>query len=182
MLVNTLPEMQKMIRGYLGFKGSRKLAFLRSSMRTWCKPHFATQFLRTHLEKSVLMFPPKVEVQSYTTLRTAAEIGDTKIDVHSSDMFTIGMKILIGSGKNIETRTILAFGSIIFEEPLKHSHKVGALVRIEKVKVGKPKHTRQFLPKKLNGRKLPQDNEFYPYAVFDDCVRQWYEMKVTHTS
>ena len=178
MLVNTLPEMQRMIRGYLGFKGSKKLAFLRNSFRSWCKPQFAVQFLRSHLEKSVVMFPPKVEVQTYTTLRRSAQIGDTNIDVHSTEMFSVGMRILIGSGSHVEKRTIRGLDQITFDEPLKHIHKEGALVRIEKLRPEKPKHTRKFLPKKLNGKKLPQNSEYYPYAVFDECVRQWYEMKV----
>ena len=179
MLVNTLPAMQRVIRGFIGFKGSKKLAYLRSSFRSWCKPQFAVQFLRDHLEKSVIMFPPKVLVPTYSTLRKPVEPGDTSIDVHNTDIFTIGMDILVGAGKNVETRKFHAFdGCIVFDKPLKHSHKEGTMVRIEKVRPTKPKHTRRFLPKRLNGKKLPQDSEYYPYAVFDECVKQWYEDKV----
>ena len=178
-LEDTLPEIQRMIRGYIGIRGTKKLLFLREALRTWCQPTFAQQFLQKQLTKSVLLFPPKVEMANYTTLRKASAIGDTVIDVHSTEMFKEGMKILIGSGnhKHIEKRTIISFGSIIFEEPLKHPHKEGELVRIEKLKPEKPKHTRIFLPERHMGKKVPRNNEYYPYVLFDECVRKWYDMK-----
>jgi hypothetical protein len=59
LIQRSLPAMQKLVRGYLGRKGTKKLAFLRRSIRDWCPIVFASEFLRTYLESSILMFPPK---------------------------------------------------------------------------------------------------------------------------
>merc|ERR1711871_1742491 len=104
------------------------------------------------------MFPPKIEMANYTTFRKESIVGDTVIDVHSTEMFKVGMKIMVGSGnlKHIERKVILSFeGGIVFEEPLKYPHKAGELVRLEKLKPEKPKHTRIFLPGIHNGKKVP---------------------------
>lgn len=59
LLENSLPVVTKLIRGYLVRKGAKKLAFLRNAMRNWCPVVFASEFLRSHLESSIIMFPPK---------------------------------------------------------------------------------------------------------------------------
>lgn len=63
-----------------------------------------------------------------TTLTKGAVAGETRLLVASQDGFKKGMKILVGTGTNLEIRTLLGFGSLILDKPLSHSHPPGTIV------------------------------------------------------
>ena len=84
-----------------------------------------------------------------TVLVEAVRPGDTRIHVGSLEIrlghevvriqqqhvrrgLEVGMRLVIGSGAEAEARVISAFGSIILDAPLLHSHSVGCLVRAYK--------------------------------------------------
>mmetsp|Transcript_11414 Transcript_11414/g.26380 ORF Transcript_11414/g.26380 Transcript_11414/m.26380 type:complete len:700 (-) Transcript_11414:71-2170(-) len=73
------------------------------------------------------------------TIKTKAlgklSAGATKIDVPSHDGFSVGDTIMIG-GK--EERTIVAFGSLVLDRPLEHSHAEGVEIRKLKKKAALP--------------------------------------------
>lgn len=47
---------QRLVRGFLARRGYKQLRFLRNAVRTWCKPEYATEFFRRHLENTSLNF------------------------------------------------------------------------------------------------------------------------------
>jgi len=53
LIQQSLPEVQRMIRGFLGRKGTKKLSFLRKSMRTWMQPRLAIDFMEKFLNSRI---------------------------------------------------------------------------------------------------------------------------------
>ncbi len=47
------PNMQRLIRGFLAKSGTKKMAFLRKSFRSWFHPQFAVEFLDKYLSSKV---------------------------------------------------------------------------------------------------------------------------------
>lgn len=52
-LQNAAPVMQSLVRGFLGRTKAVRMKFLRKALRTWCEPHFATEFMREILERKI---------------------------------------------------------------------------------------------------------------------------------
>jgi len=72
-------------------------------------------------------YPPK-PVGS-TTLKTAAKVGDTRLDVVDQAGFQVGQQIVIDAGTAVEEFNVISgFGSILVESPLKFAHAAGAPV------------------------------------------------------
>jgi len=64
-----------------------------------------------------------------TTLKTAAKVGDSSLDIHDSFGFKVGDLIGIDDGTSAEERNeIKGFGSILCASPLKFAHAAGARV------------------------------------------------------
>lgn len=53
LIQQSLPEVQRMIRGFLGRAGTRKLSFLRKSMRNWMQPRVAIDFMEKFLNSRI---------------------------------------------------------------------------------------------------------------------------------
>lgn len=87
---------QRLVRGFLARRGYKQLNYLRNAIRTWCKPEFATEFFRRHLENTSLNFAlqkplkkargPLVQQSSVISLLSAAT-QDTSNDIASTEGF-----------------------------------------------------------------------------------------------
>jgi hypothetical protein len=64
-----------------------------------------------------------------TSLSIAAQAGDQKLDIKENSHFRTAMKVLIGTGANIEMRVVKGLGSIIIDRPLMHNHPMGTIIR-----------------------------------------------------
>jgi hypothetical protein len=49
---DSAPEIQRLIRGFLGKKGKSKLSYLRNAFRSWMKPYYAIDFMKQFLKQS----------------------------------------------------------------------------------------------------------------------------------
>jgi len=77
--------------------------------------------------------PPTI---AFTTVRTTASRGSSQIDVMSTDGFSIGAKVRIGT-TNWEERIIVSFGSLILDRPTEHEHLAGEpIVLVERTPTG----------------------------------------------
>jgi hypothetical protein len=49
---DSAPDVQRLIRGFLGKKGKQKLSYLRNAFRSWMKPYYAVGFMKEFLKQS----------------------------------------------------------------------------------------------------------------------------------
>ena len=50
---NSVPEIQRLVRGFLAKAGKKKLSYLRQSFRSWMKPQFAIDFMQKYLNSKI---------------------------------------------------------------------------------------------------------------------------------
>lgn len=61
---NQAPKMQRLMRGFLGRAGARKMKFLRKALRSWCEPQMAIEFMRKFMESKVFYLNQKKQVSN----------------------------------------------------------------------------------------------------------------------
>ena len=44
MMQGSVPELQRLVRGFLARSGAKRLKFIRSALRKWCQPQYASEF------------------------------------------------------------------------------------------------------------------------------------------
>jgi hypothetical protein len=71
------PDMQRLVRGFLGRAGNKKMAFLRQAMRNWIAPRLAGEFMESYLNSKIFylnksmvtMMPPPVHPPAILHIR-----------------------------------------------------------------------------------------------------------------
>ena len=63
-----------------------------------------------------------------TTLIKPVKMGDTRLPVATQEGFKKGMKLLIGTGTNMEIRTLTGFGSLLIDKELSYNHPIGTII------------------------------------------------------
>jgi hypothetical protein len=53
LMSGSAPQIQRMVRGFLAQAGTRKMRYLRASLRSWVKPQFAIDFLQNTLNSKL---------------------------------------------------------------------------------------------------------------------------------
>jgi hypothetical protein len=64
----------------------------------------------------------------YTLLTDDVDSGETRLPVLDQTGFKVGMVILIGSGKVMEVRVLIGFGSLVIDRGLENRHPTGTAI------------------------------------------------------
>lgn len=70
LMLTSAPELQRLVRGFLGRAGTKKMTFLRHAMRNWIAPRLAGEFMEKYLNSKIFYLnaaPPAIKATEEST-------------------------------------------------------------------------------------------------------------------